>query len=82
MPVKKPTQTKLEREAKAFTAKKRAPTKKLLTTKEKPSTREDVYTAMAMAALIILSQGRLRKEEVKVEAQRWATFMLDDEEGP
>jgi hypothetical protein len=36
------------------------------------------YIGMAMNALLARSQGLVRKEEIKREAEEWADFMLED----
>jgi hypothetical protein len=74
-PSKKPPEipaTKLAEEAKQFTAKKRngAP--------PKPMTSKIYLMGMAMNALLSRSNGPVRREEIKREAEEWADFMLDD----
>ncbi len=74
----KPTSTtrhdtmRLEEEAKEFKAKKR------YTGPPKPMTSRIYLMGMAMNALLSRSQGPVRREEIKREAEEWADFMLDD----
>jgi hypothetical protein len=63
---------KLEEEAKQFKAKKR------LSGPPKPMTSRVYYIGMAMNALLSRSQGMVRKEEIKREAEEWADYMLED----
>lgn len=43
---------------------------------EKPITTKDFYTALAMAAYIISSNGHVDKDYVKKESESWASFMM------
>lgn len=63
---------KLEEEAKQFKAKKK------YNGPPKPMTSRIYYIGMAMNALLSRSQGLVRKEEIKREAEEWADFMLED----
>ena len=63
---------KLEEEAKQFKAKKR------YSGPPKPMTSRVYYIGMAMNALLSRSQGMVRKEEIKREAEEWADYMLED----
>ena len=63
---------KLEEEAKQFKAKKK------YNGPPKPMTSRIYYMGMAMNALLSRSQGLVRKEEIKREAEEWADFMLED----
>lgn len=64
--------TKIEEEAKEFTAKKR------YKGPPKPLTSRIYLMGMAMNALLSRGSGPVRREEVKREAEEWADFMLDD----
>ena len=64
--------TKLEEEAKQFKAKKR------YNGPPKPMTSRIYLVGMAMNALLSRSQGLVRKEEIKREAEEWADYMLED----
>jgi hypothetical protein len=63
---------KLEEEAKQFQAKKRnlGP--------PKPMSSRIYLIGMAMNALLTRSQGPVRREEIKREAEEWADYMLGD----
>jgi len=63
---------KLEEEAKQFKAKKR------YNGPPKPMTSRIYFIGMAMNALLSRSQGPVRKEEIKREAEEWADYMLED----
>ena len=63
---------KLEEEAKQFKAKKR------YNGPPKPMTSRIYLVGMAMNALLARSQGPVRKEEIKREAEEWADYMLED----
>lgn len=63
---------KLEEEAKEFRARKRH------SVPPKPMTSRIYLIGMAMNALLIKSQGLVRREEIKREAEEWADFMLED----
>lgn len=43
---------------------------------EKPITTKDFYTALAMAALIISSNGQVNMHHIKAESEAWAKFMM------
>lgn len=63
---------KIEEEAKQFQAKKRnlGP--------PKPMSSRIYLIGMAMNALLSRTQGPVRREEIKREAEEWADFMLED----
>ena len=63
---------KIEEEAKQFTAKKRH------SVPPKPMTSRIYYMGMAMNALLSRSNGYVRKQDIKKEAEEWADFMLED----
>jgi hypothetical protein len=63
---------RLEEEARAFKAKKRH------NGPPKPMTSRIYLMGMAMNALLSRSQGPVRREEIKREAEEWADFMLED----
>lgn len=63
---------KLEEEAKQFKAKKR------YSGPPKPMTSRIYLMGMAMNALLSRSQGLVRRDEIKREAEDWADFMLED----
>lgn len=63
---------KLEEEAKQFQAKKRN------LRPPKPMSSRIYLIGMAMNALLARSQGPVRREEIKREAEEWADYMLDD----
>jgi len=63
---------RLEEEAKEFRAKKRH------SVPPKPMTSRIYLIGMAMNALLSRSQGPVRREEIRREAEEWADFMLDD----
>jgi hypothetical protein len=63
---------KLEEEAREFKAKKR------YSVPPKPMTSRIYLMGMAMNALLSRSQGPVRREEIKREAEEWADFMLED----
>jgi len=64
--------TKFAEEAKQFKAKKR------YNGPPKPMTSRIYLLGMAMNALLSRSQGPVRKEEIKREAEEWADYMLED----
>lgn len=64
--------TKIEEEAREFTAKKR------YKGPPKPLTSRIYLMGMAMNALLSRGSGPVRREEIKREAEEWADFMLDD----
>lgn len=63
---------RLEEEAKQFTARKR------FKGPPKPMTSRIYLVGMAMNALLSRSQGPVRREEIKREAEEWADFFLED----
>lgn len=62
----------LEQEAKAFIENKNPPSK------PKPLTSRVYLTGQAMSGLLARSQGPIRMEDIKREAEAWADFMLKD----
>lgn len=64
--------TKFAEEAKQFKAKKQ------YNGPPKPMTSRIYLMGMAMNALLSRSQGLVRKEEIKREAEEWADYMLED----
>jgi len=67
-----PEKMKLEEEAQQFKAKKR------YNGPPKPMTSRIYLVGMAMNALLARSQGLVRREDIKREAEEWADFMLED----
>jgi hypothetical protein len=63
---------KLEEEAKEFKAKKRH------SVPPKPMTSRIYLIGMAMNALLTKSQGPVRRDDIKREAEEWADFLLED----
>ena len=63
---------KLEEEAKEFKAKKRH------SVQPKPMTSRIYLIGMAMNALLTKSQGPVRRDDIKREAEEWADFLLED----
>lgn len=63
---------KLEEEAKEFKANKRR------IVPPKPMTSRIYLIGMAMNALLSRTNGPVRREEIKREAEEWADFMLED----
>ena len=63
---------KIEEEAKEFRARKRH------SVPPKPMTSKIYLMGMAMNALLSRSNGPVRREEIKREAEEWADFMLED----
>ena len=62
----------LEQEARAFRENKNPPPK------PKPLTSRIYLTGQAMSGLLARSQGSVRMEDIKREAEAWADFMLKD----
>lgn len=67
------TKLKLEEEAQEFRAKKR------FSVPPKPMTSRIYLIGMAMNALLSRSQGPVRREEIKREAEEWADYILSDD---
>jgi hypothetical protein len=62
----------LEQEAKAFRETKNPPSK------PKPMTSRIYLTGQAMSGLLARTQGPVRMEDIKREAEAWADFILKD----
>jgi|AntRauMFilla1563_2_1112583.scaffolds.fasta_scaffold00968_6 hypothetical protein len=71
-PKKQQVPPKIEEEAKAFLEQKNPPTK------PKPMTSRVYLTGQAMSGLLARTQGPVRMEDIKREAEAWADFMLKD----
>jgi hypothetical protein len=71
-PKKQVASPKIELEAKAFLEQKNPPSK------PKPMTSRIYLTGQAMSGLLARTQGPVRMEDIKREAEAWADFMLKD----
>ena len=72
MATQKKTRVTLEEEAKTFKQKRNPPSK------PKPMTSRVYLTGQALSGLLARTQGPVRMEDIKREAEAWADFMLKD----